>query len=41
MEDEAEVTFGIRTIAWNPRQGLLVNDRPVKLRGACVHHDNG
>lgn len=41
VEDEAEVTFGIRTIAWNPRQGLLVNDRPVKLRGACVHHDNG
>lgn len=39
--DEAAVLFGIRRIEWNARQGLLVNGRPVKLRGACVHHDNG
>ena len=39
--DEAAVSFGIRRIQWNARQGLLVNGRSVKLRGACVHHDNG
>ena len=39
--DEAVVSFGIRRIQWKARQGLLVNGRSVKLRGACVHHDNG
>ena len=38
--DEVCVPFGIRTLSWDAR-GLLVNGSPVKLRGACVHHDNG
>ncbi|MDO4538065.1 MAG: glycoside hydrolase family 2 TIM barrel-domain containing protein [Coriobacteriales bacterium] len=38
--DEACVSFGIRTLSWGPR-GFLVNGEPVKLRGGCVHHDNG
>ena len=32
--------FGVRTLAWG-RGGLLVNGAPVKLRGGCLHHDNG
>ena len=33
--------FGIRTIAWNGQQGLLINGKPELLRGGCIHHDNG
>ncbi|MGK9147153.1 DUF4982 domain-containing protein [Plantibacter flavus] len=39
--DAVEVAFGIRTIRLDPRRGLRINDETVKLRGACVHHDNG
>ena len=38
--DEVRVPFGIRTLAWG-EDGFLVNGEPVKLRGGCVHHDNG
>ncbi|HAL74728.1 MAG TPA: glycoside hydrolase family 2, partial [Clostridiales bacterium] len=38
--DEATVSFGIRTISWSPA-GLQINGKETKLRGACVHHDNG
>ena len=39
--DEEKVAFGIRSLQLDPEQGLRVNGEPVKLRGACVHHDNG
>ncbi|MFI0350175.1 glycoside hydrolase family 2 TIM barrel-domain containing protein [Actinomadura sp. 9N407] len=39
--DAGDVTFGIRSLQLDPRSGLQVNGRTVKLRGACVHHDNG
>ncbi len=39
--DGDETTFGIRTLAVDAHRGLRVNDEPVLLRGACVHHDNG
>ncbi|ODR17765.1 glycoside hydrolase family 2 TIM barrel-domain containing protein [Mycolicibacterium porcinum] len=39
--DTAEAQFGIRTVHADARRGLLVNGEPVKLRGACIHHDNG
>ncbi|MBW3079147.1 glycoside hydrolase family 2 TIM barrel-domain containing protein [Bifidobacterium simiiventris] len=38
--DEATVTFGIRTLAWNDR-GFQINGKRVIIQGACVHHDNG
>lgn len=38
--DNAETTFGMRTLAWG-KTGFLVNGKPVLLRGACIHHDNG
>ena len=38
--DEAEETFGIRTIAWSTK-GLFVNGKETLLRGGCVHHDSG
>ena len=39
--DEAEETFGIRTLRLDARKGLRINGKPVKLRGSCIHHDNG
>lgn len=39
--DEAEVKFGIRTLAWNAEEGFLVNGKKTLLRGGCIHCDNG
>lgn len=39
--DEAEETFGIRTVAVDAERGLLVNGVPTFLRGGCIHNDNG
>lgn len=39
--DEASVSFGIRTLRLSAAQGLCVNGKTVKLRGTCIHHDNG
>ncbi|MFC4117352.1 glycoside hydrolase family 2 TIM barrel-domain containing protein [Nonomuraea zeae] len=39
--DTESVTFGIRTLQLDPEHGLRVNGQGIKLRGACVHHDNG
>lgn len=37
----SEVVFGIRGIELDAVKGLRINGEVVKLRGACVHHDNG
>ena len=39
--DAETVTYGWRTVEWDARQGLRLNGQPLKLNGACVHHDNG
>ena len=39
--DEETGTFGIRTIQVDPLRGLRINGKTVKLRGGCIHHDNG
>lgn len=39
--DEEMSTFGIRSLSLNAEQGLSINGEIVKLRGACIHHDNG
>lgn len=41
VRDEDRVTFGIRSLQLDPDHGLRINGEPVKLRGACIHHDNG
>ncbi len=40
-KDRVTVTYGIRTISYDAKGGLLLNGKPLKLNGACVHHDNG
>jgi hypothetical protein len=41
VDDDRRIRFGIRTLQLDPRHGLRVNGETVKLRGTCVHHDNG
>lgn len=41
MLDAETPRFGIRTLQLDARQGLRINGKTVKLRGACIHHDNG
>lgn len=39
--DEATMLFGIRTVTADTVRGLQVNGKTVKLKGGCLHHDNG
>ena len=39
--DEESGTFGIRKLQLDTKHGLRVNGKVVKLRGGCIHHDNG
>ena len=40
-EDRESVLFGIRTVEADVRHGLRISGREVKLKGGCLHHDNG
>ena len=40
-DDVAHTRCGLRTQSWDPERGLLINGKPVLLRGACLHHDEG
>ncbi len=39
--DEDRTVFGIRKLELSAQSGLKVNGQEVKLRGACIHLDNG
>lgn len=39
--DCVSIPVGIRTLRLNAKQGLLLNGKETKLRGTCIHHDNG
>jgi beta-galactosidase len=39
--DECNEIFGIRSLSLDVKTGLAINGEIVKLRGACIHHDNG
>ena len=39
--DTSETVFGIRTVSADAEHGLVLNGKPIKLRGGCIHHDNG
>ena len=41
IQDTAEERFGIRHIQIDPKYGLRLNGKSVRLRGSCIHHDNG
>ncbi len=39
--DETSVLFGIKTVTADVVNGLRINGKTVKLKGGCLHHDNG
>ena len=39
--DSEDLCTGFRTLSWDAARGLSVNGKTVKLRGGCVHHDEG
>ena len=39
--DQISIPFGIRTISFSAKEGFKLNDLSLKLKGGCVHHDNG
>jgi len=38
--DEERVSFGIRTVAFDPNMGLLLNGKSMKIQGTCNHQDH-
>ncbi len=41
LSGSVETKFGIRKILFDVTNGFMLNDKPVKLKGACFHIDNG
>jgi len=41
LKDKVESIFGIRTISYDTLHGFQLNGKTIKLKGGCVHHDNG
>jgi len=39
--DQASTCFGIRKIEVEAENGFRLNGQPLKLKGGCMHHDNG
>ena len=39
--DELSTLFGVRTISVDSVRGLRINGKTTKLKGGCIHHDNG
>ncbi len=39
--DQTTTPFGIRSLAFDGQKGFLLNGQVVKLKGGCIHHDNG
>ncbi len=39
--DTASTLWGVRTVTADALRGLRINGETVKLKGGCLHHDNG
>ena len=40
LVDQRHLAVGFRTIRFDAQNGFFLNDRPVKLKGACLHQDH-
>lgn len=38
--DAERVDFGVRTVEFDPDKGLLLNGKPLKIKGTCNHQDH-
>jgi beta-galactosidase len=41
VTDRYVTPFGVRSIAFDPDKGFMLNGRRVRLQGVCLHHDLG
>ncbi len=41
IEDRTISVFGIRILHFSAKEGFMLNDEKLELKGGCVHHDNG
>ena len=41
ITDTADTKIGIRTFSMTPENGFVLNGKPIKMRGGCIHHDHG
>ncbi len=41
QRDTNTTSFGIRTLQLDTHYGLRINGEQTKLKGGCIHHDNG
>ncbi|WP_052273167.1 glycoside hydrolase family 2 TIM barrel-domain containing protein [Flavihumibacter solisilvae] len=41
LTNRKEEKFGIRSILFDAVKGFQLNGKPLKLKGGCIHHDNG
>lgn len=41
LVDQVETPFGIHTISVDAARGFQLNGQTLKLKGGCIHHDNG
>ena len=41
LVDEQKTSFGVRSFYFSPDKGLVLNGKPVKMLGVCIHHDLG
>lgn len=39
--DNYTTTMGVRTFRFDAKEGFFLNERPVKIKGVCMHHDLG
>lgn len=39
--DSYETTFGLRSFYFDADKGFFLNQKPVKIKGVCMHHDLG
>lgn len=39
--DKIIIPFGVRTLSFTAEKGFQLNGKSLKLKGGCVHHDNG
>ena len=39
--DTYETTFGVRYFTFDKDKGFILNGKPVKIKGVCLHHDLG
>jgi beta-galactosidase len=39
--DGTSTPFGIRSAKFDPDKGFFLNEKPLKIKGVCIHHDAG